>query len=122
MEWWRSLVNGLKQTALLLRRVRILETEVRSLQADVQQLCQISPIRPPKLKVLYGIRWGQFEDDPKWHPFCPVCAADNQWMPLTREIIDGAMPVQFVCMKCNSAQNLTIEQEAEAARPNLVRT
>lgn len=87
-------------------------------RAVMKLLCL--PPRPRDLKLVHGLYWGLGQGSCERNAFCPNCASDGVYVPLTRKDrwADGKPrndgQVQYTCPKCGRHWFLMLEQEGEA--------
>jgi hypothetical protein len=114
------------------------------LQGKLSSLETTAPPRPRDLRLLHGLYWGFAEGASERHAFCPACAAQSLYVPLSRsyrasapsyariEKDDLGLPfgqphdsgvkvygttdeeVSFLCPKCRQRFYLKPDQEREA--------
>ena len=115
-----SLVSWLGKAARWVWRIVLLRRDVDRLQERMSSIEASAPPRPKGFRQIHSIYWGLPEGSSTASPFCPNCASDSAYVPLTRKNRwangtprdDGQ--VQFTCPKCGRHWFLTLDQEGEA--------
>jgi hypothetical protein len=80
-DWGRRVIDFFSMQETL----RELKTEVEVLTRDLAELKRKHGLVPLDVGLEDGLPWGLVGT--QRHPFCPVCQAKGQWMPLPRETV-----------------------------------
>jgi hypothetical protein len=102
LDWGRLVIDLGGQLTSIQKTLRNLETEVEALTRDVADLKRKHGLVPLDVGVEDGIPWGLVGSER--HPFCPVCQAKGEWMPLPRdsESARRSFGGKLYCRACKS--------------------
>ena len=108
-------ISWIGQAACWLWRLLLVRRDLDRLENKLGQLETSTPPRPRDMILLHGLYWGVPEGATRRHAYCPGCAAQGIYVPLSRNDRVGSVDeASYCCPKCRWNVFLGSDQEREA--------
>ena len=101
-------------------RLFVIGRDVDRLKDSIAQLEAKARPRPRDLKLIHTLYWGIPDGSDIRHAFCPACAAQGVYVPLSRRFIQAGHyswkvdTVLYRCPKCQARFDMSSVEEGEA--------
>ena len=115
MSWVKSGWATARRVLSIANDVETLRGDVARLRDDVAALQKSAPPRPEVWFLDHGIYWGAPPGDDKLHAYCPGCAADGTYTPMSRSqfrhTATSPQQIAYSCPKCKASCYLDPKDE-----------